>query len=178
MRVSESAERRPRSFTELLLSGLVGAVPAVMLLASVGKLADWNRFQASLATYVLLPHWIPSICSVSIPAVEAIPIILLIYGYRRISNGLCISLLVLFTAVTVWHWMNNVPPDCACLGLWARYFRINESFRGVLLRNAGLSLTAVLSICVSMRTGTPLSRLAPAISKGVRGRPQRTGGEV
>ncbi|MCK4873066.1 MAG: hypothetical protein KAS72_10105 [Phycisphaerales bacterium] len=134
-----------------LVAVLTTCVPTFMFITAVGKLVSWSEFERSLDTYSLIPEWIRVGAAVAVPGAETAAFVLLVSGGRFAANGLSLILLVVFSAVTLWHWMENEPPECACLGLWADYFRLGESVRAVLIRNGILALLVVSAMLAHVR---------------------------
>lgn len=129
----------------------VSIVPFALFATGAGKLFTWSSFRDSLDTFVLVPDWILSIASMTTPAAELVPLMLLLAGHRLAANCGCLFLLCTFSAIVAWHLHHNVQPACGCLGVWAQYANINESSRSVLVRNLVLAVISVIACVLSAR---------------------------
>jgi len=125
--------------------------PSVLAFASIGKVLAWDRFQVSLDSYTLLSEAIRSLALTLTPAVEMIPLVVLLARRPLLANILAATLLTLFTLVIVWHWTNNVRPSCGCLGLWADYTRIEETSRFAVVRNGALLMVSLGLVASGLR---------------------------
>lgn len=125
--------------------GLVGTaiVPTVFLMAAVAKLIDYPAFARSLDTYILLPDDVRFVGAVSTPAIEAVPFLLLALGRRLASSVFSLALLIVFTSILGIHWINNLQPDCACIGEWAIYYDNRNILEQAGTRNTMLLLTSL-----------------------------------
>lgn len=113
-------------------------MPVVLVVAAVGKLLAWDEFEGSLASFHLVSPGLRRWAAVIVPGAEAAGGVLLLCGRRRCANLWALALLGLFSSVVLWHWMNNVEPSCACLGLWSKHHEGERSARSMLTRNAVL----------------------------------------
>lgn len=125
---------------------LGGIVPVIMLFAAVGKLMDYPGFVGSVESFDLVnPAWREA-ATVLVPAAEMAVFALLLCGRRAGANLLALALIGMFSAVVVWHWMNNERPDCSCIGLWSQYLSFNDTVRFWTIRNGALMAVAVASL--------------------------------
>jgi len=149
------------------IEGLVMlAIPSVMFVAATGKLGAWPRFLDSLYTMQSLPDEFVVPVATLVPIIESVPLLIGIFGRHIVSNACGIGLLILFSGVLAWEWMHSDVPECACLGLWAEYARIETSAREALLRNGVLAVIGAGGIWVgvqrSKRAARRLESAAPA----------------
>ncbi|MFG0251915.1 MAG: MauE/DoxX family redox-associated membrane protein [Phycisphaerales bacterium JB038] len=130
--------RMQRLGVQVVVTVMQGALPLLLFFTAIGKVLAWEEFEASLTTFALVPAAVRDLAAILVPASEAAAFVLFVVGLRVGANVLSLLLLALFFVVTLWHWAANVPPDCACMGLWARYWRFDESARGILVRDGYL----------------------------------------
>jgi Methylamine utilisation protein MauE len=139
------------------VDGLLGLVPFLLFFTAVGKLLAWSEFEASVNTFALVPEILRAIAAVLVPAGEALTLVIFLLGYRVLANVLSLGIVSVFFCVTLWHWLANVPPECACMGVWAEYWQIDESASGVMRRDAylmGFTLVAVVLASLRRRRRT------------------------
>lgn len=155
-----------RQRVRVLAAGSMCALPMVMVIAATAKLTDWPLFEASLASYTLLPAWTIS-AAVAIPAVEFVPMTLWICGAFRFANRLALALLLAFTALVAWHYAHGVQPVCACFGQWSAYFEARDLQSSILWRNGALIALGLVAELLAWRWPGPaptatLARQTPA----------------
>ena len=150
-RVHRDGWHRVSRARAILVAVLTAVTPSLMLIAAIGKVADWDGFQRSLATFTLIPSTVLDVASAVVPAAEAATFVLVVSGRRALANGVCVALLSVFMAVIGWHWMHNVKPTCACLGLWTRYLGNRETLIGLFMRDGALMLFAAISAALCWR---------------------------
>lgn len=130
---------------------VAAAAPVIMLVAAAGKLMAWDTFIDSLATFSLVGSGTRAAAAVLVPVAEVVPIALLLSRRIVLANVWSLGLLVLFSAMIAWHWVNQVPPTCSCLGLWADYLEVGRTARGALIRNGAIAAVAIVGVWLSMR---------------------------
>lgn len=149
----------------LPLLAVVG--PVVLAFAAGGKVMDHARFRESLAGFDAFPHSVRGGAAWAAPAVEVLPLLLLLSGRVRAAAAASLSLLAMFTAALSWQRAVGKPPTCACVGLWARYLSVREDFAGSLVRNGLLAATSVLTLLLARpRHDQDESLAAPAQRPG------------
>lgn len=124
--------------------------PLLMLWASVYKLANWDSYVDSVATYTLLPEVGRALAVLTVPALEATPFSLMLMRKQITANLLVIATILLFTGIVAFHWLNNVEPSCSCLGEWAAFDEIEENSLFLIARN--ILLVALASATVAWYT--------------------------
>lgn len=130
-------------------TGVAFAVPLALLAASVGKLADWGRFESSLATFALVPMPVRNVGAVVVPAIEVVPLVLALRGRVLAANAGALALVLVFSGVVGWHWAMNIRPTCSCFGAWTRNAAAEGATEGWLARNGGLIVVGASAIVCS-----------------------------
>lgn len=129
-------------------------VPALLAIASLGKIVAFEEFVASVAEFTLVPMWVRTLAGLLVPGVEFVPVVLLVIGRPRLANVTCILLLAVFSGIVYWQYGLIDPPNCSCLGEWMRYEWAQDLSSGVLVRNAvlvGIALVAVAALWIEAR---------------------------
>lgn len=115
-------------------------VMCVLAVTGAAKLLDLRGFEASLATWKLLPQWSRGPVALLIPAAEVLIGAAWLAGIRRpgvLWAGA--GLLAAFTAAYGLHVAMAKPPSCGCLGTLERFRNLQVSatqhlvFNGVLI---------------------------------------------
>lgn len=146
----------PNRMIEKMRVVLCGATPTVLCLAAFGKLIDWAEFEASMASFTLVPELFRGMAIVLVPTLEVVAFAFWLTKARLTANIVSLALLITFTGVLALHWINNVQPTCACLGLWSTYIELEQTASTLFIRNAilgGISLAAIVTLIVE-RTRT------------------------
>ena len=127
--------------------------PLLMLWASVFKLTNWDRFVDSVTTFTMLPEVGRALAVLSVPALEAVPFSLLLMRKHIAANMVVIAIILFFTGILAFHWLNNVQPTCSCLGEWAKFDEIENKSLFWITRN--LTLVALALVAVAWYKANP-----------------------
>jgi type II secretory pathway pseudopilin PulG len=128
-------------------------VPVVLALAAMAKMLDWRLYVESLDSFILIPPGVARIAAFVVPGTECLPLVLALLGKRIVGNALAFVLVGLFTSILVVHWLNNVRPECACLGAWSRYHDVQSAVSAQLVRNLLMMLLCAAAIVARVRRG-------------------------
>jgi len=131
---------------------VIYAFPLLMLWASAFKLSNWDDFVDSVNTYTLLPESGRVLAVLLVPALEATPFSLLIMRKHIAAHVAVITMILFFTGVVWFHWINNVEPTCSCLGEWARFDEMED--RSLFLIGRNIVMVLLTSAVVGWYTKT------------------------
>lgn len=99
----------------ILFSRIV--IAAVFILAGAEKISDPAGFADSIENYRLLPIWSINIAAVSLPWVELIAGIFLLFGISLKENSIIISfLMAVFLFAVLISLLRGLNIDCGCFG--------------------------------------------------------------
>lgn len=114
-----------------------------LCLVAVSKLADLAPFQASLATWRVIPEWSHTIISMAVPLVELACGLAWFLGLARgrvvWMSVIGLGVVTMAYAAQVWF---AEPPKCDCLGILLRFERWEQGAWAVVERNVALLIVA------------------------------------
>ncbi len=120
---------------------------AVMLFAAVPKLLDPPGFAQAVFAYGLLPMALVAPLALTLPWLELLTALGLVFGVaRRSAAALILVLMVVFTAGLGFNLAKGNPVDCGCFGT-AKVQKTKDQrlfdMKMALLRDLGLALLAL-----------------------------------
>ncbi len=91
----------------------------VLVYAAWTKLAQsWERFALSVDSYRLLPEWGVIVVARTLPWLELLLGLLLVFGWRlRYVAPLVTTLLAGFWVAMLWAYLQGLGIDCGCFGV-------------------------------------------------------------
>jgi len=99
----------------LVLSQLV--LGAVFIVAAIGKIAEPAKFATEISKYNLLPEVMLNVMALSLPWIELICGILLIFGNKIKANSAILGImLVVFTIGVISAFARGLDINCGCFG--------------------------------------------------------------
>lgn len=89
----------------------------VFIYAGAEKISNPDAFAQAILNYKLFPIWIINITAITLPWIELVTGILLLFGmYIRINSGIIFSLLLLFEFAIIISLFRGLNIDCGCFG--------------------------------------------------------------
>lgn len=93
-----------------MIRTLAAATPFTLAVASTGKLFAWSRFLDSLDSFNLVQPIVRAIAAPMIPAIEIVPLAMLLSGRRRTANAIAASFVVAVSMVVLAQRLHRAPP--------------------------------------------------------------------
>ena len=113
----------------------------VFIAAALPKIGDPQSFAAAVHNFRLLPLALENLVALSLPWVELVAGLALVFGLRARAGGLLVSLMmVVFTLAVGIALARGLDVECGCFGT-ADGSRVGAQ---KLLENAGLTVLAIL----------------------------------
>lgn len=89
----------------------------IFVLSGIEKIADPAGFSDAIANYKLMPNFVINFFAISIPWIELISGILLIFNqYIKENTFIYISLMSIFTIMVLIAVLRGLDIDCGCFG--------------------------------------------------------------
>lgn len=89
----------------------------VFIYAGAEKISNPDGFALSIAAYKLLPIWIINFLAITLPWIEIISGILLVFGIRVKENSVIIlALLIVFNIAITISLLRGLNIECGCFG--------------------------------------------------------------
>ncbi len=128
------------SFVVLLARIIIGLM---FVIVGVGKIAHPAEFADEIANYQILPNFFINIAAITIPWIELIAGILVIFGIKQKPSATIILLmLIVFTSGVAVAMAKGLNIDCGC------YSQIASQQVGIpkILENTGLMILSIIII--------------------------------
>lgn len=92
-------------------------VGLVFLAAALGKLSDLQAFALQVHNYRLTPLWSENLIALTLPWIELLAGLALVFGVRpRAGAVVLFSLMLLFTFAVGAAWARGLDFECGCFG--------------------------------------------------------------
>jgi uncharacterized membrane protein YphA (DoxX/SURF4 family) len=92
-------------------------IGAVFLVAALAKIADLHTFAMQLHNYRMTPVWIENLLAMTLPWVELLAALSLLFGVRPRSGAvLVLGMMLVFTFGVVVAWARGLDVSCGCFG--------------------------------------------------------------
>jgi uncharacterized membrane protein YphA (DoxX/SURF4 family) len=117
-------------------------IGVVFLFAALAKIADLEAFALQLHNYRMTPIWSENLLAMTLPWVELLAGLALVFGVRPRSGAVVVlALLILFTATVGIAWARGLDVSCGCFG------KVGAAKIGAqkLLENIGLVFLAAMA---------------------------------
>lgn len=89
----------------------------VFIYAGAEKISNPDAFAQAIINYKLFPIWIINITAITLPWIELVTGILLIFRvYIKINSGIILSLLLVFEIIIIISLLRGLNIDCGCFG--------------------------------------------------------------
>lgn len=118
----------------LLLARLI--LGFVFIYAGTQKISNPESFVLAITNYKLLPNWIVNFLAITLPWLELVIGILILFGYSIKENAAIIfSLLMIFNMAILISLVRGLNIDCGCFGNGTQIgiLKLSENFVMVLL---------------------------------------------
>lgn len=128
------------------------SIAYVFIYAGAEKISDPDAFAISISNYRLLPAWSLNIFAITLPWIEVICGILLLFGVAVKENSAIIfSLLFIFTIAIVISLIRGLSIDCGCFGKGSM-IGLTKLAENLLMLIGSLSLIAFDSKILSLES--------------------------
>ena len=89
----------------------------IFIYAGAEKISDPDTFAISISNYRLMPVWTLNIFAITLPWIEVISGVLLLFGIAvKENSSIIFSLLLVFTIAIVISLLRGLSIDCGCFG--------------------------------------------------------------
>lgn len=89
----------------------------IFIYAGAEKISDPDGFAISISNYRLLPVWSLNIFAITLPWIELVSGILLLFGIAvRENSSIIFSMLMVFTIAIIISLFRGLSIDCGCFG--------------------------------------------------------------
>jgi uncharacterized membrane protein YphA (DoxX/SURF4 family) len=93
------------------------AISFIFIYAGIEKISEPNRFALSISNYHLLPIYTINIFAITLPWIELIAGVFLLFGIAvKESSFIIFSMLVVFTIAIIISLLRGLNFDCGCFG--------------------------------------------------------------
>ena len=93
------------------------AIAAVFLAAALGKIGEAGPFAKQIGYYRLLPFGLENLLAITLPWIELVAALALVFGYRaRAAAAVTAGLMGLFVFVVAAAVARNLDIECGCFG--------------------------------------------------------------
>jgi hypothetical protein len=128
-------------------------LPLLLAISGTSKLAAIDDFGDSVAKFSFLTGGSVAVVTIIVPAVEFVPLGMMIVKKPRVGQVLAILLIIIFSCGYVFELVRmGSAPQCNCFGLIQKWISDRTSAQSVITRNAFLILSASATLALSWRT--------------------------
>lgn len=89
----------------------------VFILSGIEKVSDVSSFSSILTNYKIFPSWSVNLIAITLPWIELINGILLLYGYKKKEIALIFGIVLIFFIVLIFiSILRGLDINCGCFG--------------------------------------------------------------
>ncbi|MFI4893364.1 MAG: MauE/DoxX family redox-associated membrane protein, partial [Phycisphaerales bacterium JB058] len=147
-------------------------VVLLFVLAGGAKLFALDQFQAHLESWTIVPRWLVAPLALLVPSLEVgLAGLWVIGARRRTAAWLLLGLAMVFAVASTIQYVWRPPPDCGCLGILAKYARLDAGLPKLIGINAFSVLILGVWLAPTRADQSAQARFNERDSKHPRSRP-------